>query len=254
MSTGWASGRSSSRFRSLSCSPGLVSAIGRQYTPGGTDAFNLGVDFKGGTVVTAKFREQPGDGRDPRSSCTTPGSAKPIIQDSTDKTDEVLIKVPNLGRARRDAADTSTGKQVPKLAVRGQEGTRYIRHRSRGRDDASDDPDRRLQDRRNRLGRAGRRFAASKSGCHRDTVRSGRHPAVYRFPIRLDVRCRCGHRGVSRRADHACVLFGLPVGDKPDGDRRTADAGRILGQRLDRDLRPYSRKSDAPSRRVALFS
>ena len=35
---------------------GLVSAIGRQYTPGGTDAFNLGVDFKGGTVVTAKFR------------------------------------------------------------------------------------------------------------------------------------------------------------------------------------------------------
>ena len=38
---------------------GLVSAVGRQLTPGGTDAFNLGVDFKGGTVVTAKFREKP---------------------------------------------------------------------------------------------------------------------------------------------------------------------------------------------------
>jgi preprotein translocase subunit SecF len=29
---------------------GLVSAIAREYSPGGTEAFNLGVDFKGGTV------------------------------------------------------------------------------------------------------------------------------------------------------------------------------------------------------------
>ena len=35
---------------------GLISTIGRQYTPGGADAFNLGVDFKGGTVVVAKFK------------------------------------------------------------------------------------------------------------------------------------------------------------------------------------------------------
>ena len=40
---------------------GLVSAIGRQLTPGGTDAFNLGVDFKGGTVATVKFRNIPSD-------------------------------------------------------------------------------------------------------------------------------------------------------------------------------------------------
>jgi preprotein translocase subunit SecF len=36
---------------------GLTSAVGRQFTEGGTDAFNLGVDFQGGTVVTAKFRQ-----------------------------------------------------------------------------------------------------------------------------------------------------------------------------------------------------
>jgi len=40
---------------------GLASTIGRQYTPGGSDAFNLGVDFKGGTVVVAKFRARPSD-------------------------------------------------------------------------------------------------------------------------------------------------------------------------------------------------
>jgi len=35
---------------------GLGSAVGRQISPGGTDAFNLGVDFQGGTVITAKFK------------------------------------------------------------------------------------------------------------------------------------------------------------------------------------------------------
>ena len=38
---------------------GLISAVGRQITPDGTDAFNLGVDFQGGTVITAKFKQKP---------------------------------------------------------------------------------------------------------------------------------------------------------------------------------------------------
>jgi len=36
---------------------GLASAIGRQLTGG--QPFNLGVDFQGGTVVTAKFKQKP---------------------------------------------------------------------------------------------------------------------------------------------------------------------------------------------------
>ncbi|MEO8574750.1 MAG: protein translocase subunit SecF [Pyrinomonadaceae bacterium] len=79
---------------------GLVSAVGRQFTEGGTDAFNLGVDFQGGTVVTAKFRQKPSTD-DIRGALQTAGIADAIIQDSTDKQDEVLIKVPNLG-ARPD--------------------------------------------------------------------------------------------------------------------------------------------------------
>src|SRR4051794_32457774 len=71
---------------------GLVSAIGRQYTPGGTDAFNLGVDFKGGSVVTAKFRNRPSDD-DIRVALNKAGVADPVIQ-STNKPDEVLIKIP----------------------------------------------------------------------------------------------------------------------------------------------------------------
>jgi len=72
---------------------GLISAAGRQLTPGGTDAFNLGVDFQGGTVITAKFKQKPGPD-EIRAALNSVGVNEPIIQDSTDKTDEVLIKIP----------------------------------------------------------------------------------------------------------------------------------------------------------------
>ena len=73
---------------------GLASTIGRQYTPGGTEAFNLGVDFKGGTVVVAKFKGQCPNDDDIRAALHNVGVADPVIQASTDKTDEVLIKIP----------------------------------------------------------------------------------------------------------------------------------------------------------------
>src|SRR6187402_2116342 len=79
---------------------GLLSAVGRQFSEGGTDAFNLGVDLQGGTVVTAKFRQKPATD-DIRAALQTAGINDAILQDSTDKQDEVLIKVPNLG-ARPD--------------------------------------------------------------------------------------------------------------------------------------------------------
>jgi len=72
---------------------GLVSAVGRQLTPGGTDAFNLGVDFKGGSVITAKFREKPEEDAI-RQALAAQGVTDAVIQSSLDKKDEVLIKVP----------------------------------------------------------------------------------------------------------------------------------------------------------------
>ena len=72
---------------------GLISSMARNLTPGGTDAFNLGVDFKGGTVVTAKFKQRPGDD-DIRGALQNGGIRDAVIQTSTDKTDEVLIKIP----------------------------------------------------------------------------------------------------------------------------------------------------------------
>jgi len=76
---------------------GLISAIGRQAVEGGTDAFNLGVDFQGGTVITAKFKNQKPSEDEIRAALQTVGVNESVIQASTDKIDEVLIKVPLLG-------------------------------------------------------------------------------------------------------------------------------------------------------------
>lgn len=103
---------------------GLISAIGRQYTPGGTDAFNLGVDFRGGTVVTAKFRQRPSDD-EIRSALNNAGVSDPVIQASTDKPDEVLIKTPLIeSRAEGDTVSeqaqieqVQSGRMVVKRAL-----------------------------------------------------------------------------------------------------------------------------------------
>ncbi|MBV9215655.1 MAG: protein translocase subunit SecF [Acidobacteria bacterium] len=94
---------------------GLVSAIGRQLTPGGTDAFNLGVDFKGGTVVTAKFRNVPSDD-DIRAALNRNGVADPVIQRTVNKPDEVLIKIPLI---EAGASDTAPDEQRQKEQVQG---------------------------------------------------------------------------------------------------------------------------------------
>jgi preprotein translocase subunit SecF len=76
---------------------GLGSAIFRQWNhsrhPGSPQAFNLGVDFKGGTVMTVKFRQRP-PAETIHAAITEQGVRDAIVQPVTDKTDEVLIKMP----------------------------------------------------------------------------------------------------------------------------------------------------------------
>lgn len=70
---------------------GLGSAIVRQAT--GRQAFNLGVDFKGGTVVTARFKQRPSDDAI-RGALANKGINDAVVQPVTDRPDTVLIKVP----------------------------------------------------------------------------------------------------------------------------------------------------------------
>ncbi len=88
---------------------GLISAVGRQLTPGGTNAFNLGVDFQGGTFITAKFKGQKPSEDDIRAALQNVGVNESVIQASTDKQDEVLIKVPLI---EGDAANQTAANDV----------------------------------------------------------------------------------------------------------------------------------------------
>jgi len=100
---------------------GLVSSIARELTPGGSEAFNLGVDFKGGTVIVAKFKgDRPSDD-DIRGALNNVGISEPVIQTSTDKTDEVLIKIPLVeGTAEAAAPGSDVAEPGKETAVAAQ--------------------------------------------------------------------------------------------------------------------------------------
>src|SRR5215216_231672 len=82
---------------------GLASALARQLTPGGTEAFNLGIDFKGGTVVTADFKQRPSP-EAIRDALHSAGVSDPIIQPVTDNPGQVLIRLPKMETGEADAA------------------------------------------------------------------------------------------------------------------------------------------------------
>lgn len=88
---------------------GLASAVGRQLAPGGSDAFNLGVDFKGGTVITAKFKQRPtteaiGD------ALAQAGVRDAVVQYVVSKPDEVLIRLPQQSSGEAGATAAEQGQ------------------------------------------------------------------------------------------------------------------------------------------------
>jgi preprotein translocase subunit SecF len=108
---------------------GLGSAVFRQWKhPNGTEAFNLGVDFKGGTVVTARFKQRPSP-EDIRDALSKVGATNAIIQPVTDKTDTALIKLPleGAGSDAESQAEVERGRDVVKKGLNsfGPEGDAY---------------------------------------------------------------------------------------------------------------------------------
>src|SRR5918912_423598 len=96
---------------------GLASAVIRQAVPGGTDAFNLGVDFKGGTVLTVKFPKQRPTDDALRSEFAKQGIKDAIIQ-PTEKPDEVLIKVARQGSNEANAQQVQEEVDVGSVKVK----------------------------------------------------------------------------------------------------------------------------------------
>ena len=95
---------------------GLGSAIVRQAIPGGTEAFNLGVDFKGGTVVTTKFN-QPTTAESIRQALASHDTPDAIIQPVTDRPDTFLIKVPLVSVGEQGQPDVEQGRAQVRSAL-----------------------------------------------------------------------------------------------------------------------------------------
>ncbi len=107
---------------------GLGSAIFRQWKhPNGTEAFNLGVDFKGGTVVTTSFK-QPTTAEAIRETLARQRLSEAIIQPVTDRPNTFLIKVPLGGGGEGESqAEVELGRRRVREALNsiGPEGTAY---------------------------------------------------------------------------------------------------------------------------------
>ena len=73
----------------------LLAGLGSAIFKFATDRtpFNLGVNFKGGTVVTARFKQRPTD-EQVREALNTKGITDATVQPVTDRPDTFLIKVP----------------------------------------------------------------------------------------------------------------------------------------------------------------
>src|SRR6201988_650679 len=107
---------------------GLGSAVIRQAT--GRPAFNLGVDFKGGTVVTARFRQKPSDDAI-RNALIAKDVRDAVVQPVTDRPDTVLIKVPLEGEGQdgrtkvKEALNTFGAEAAPGTELEADQNASY---------------------------------------------------------------------------------------------------------------------------------
>jgi len=96
---------------------GMGTALYRhKFHPNGTDAFNLGVDFKGGTVITVRFKQPPAvEGL--RAAINAAGVRDATIQPVLDKGGMFLVRVPHQGAAEV-ATESQTGVDAARDQVR----------------------------------------------------------------------------------------------------------------------------------------
>jgi len=88
---------------------GLGSAMYRHtFHPNGTEAFNMGVDFKGGTVVTVRFKQPPA-ADDMRAALDRRQVKEAIVQSVLDKPNVMLIKFPQQESTNAESSEDFAG-------------------------------------------------------------------------------------------------------------------------------------------------
>src|SRR5947208_12316712 len=84
--------------------------------PNGSDAFNLGIDFKGGTVVTVSFKQPPAVDAI-RTAMNNAGASDAIIQPLLDKPGQFLIRLPRQEGAAANAPESKAEVDPGRIKV-----------------------------------------------------------------------------------------------------------------------------------------
>jgi preprotein translocase subunit SecF len=97
---------------------GMGTALYRhKFHPNGSDAFNLGVDFKGGTVITVRFKlPPPADVL--RAAINQAGVKDSVLQPVLDKKGEFLVKVPHQGFEESETGESQAGVDAARAKIK----------------------------------------------------------------------------------------------------------------------------------------
>src|SRR5467141_282551 len=88
-----------------------------KFHPNGTEAFNLGVDFKGGTVITVGVEQlTPADTL--RAAINRAGINDAVIQPVLDKKGEFLVKVPHQGFEESATGESQAGVDAARAKIK----------------------------------------------------------------------------------------------------------------------------------------
>ena len=90
---------------------GLASAIIRR-----DNAFNLGIDFKGGTVVTVRFKQKPSEDAI-RQALVKNQVSDAVVQAVTDRNDTVLIRLPLSTQGEASKSQVEAGSTLARKAL-----------------------------------------------------------------------------------------------------------------------------------------
>src|SRR6266700_2803852 len=85
--------------------------------PNGSEAFNLGVDFKGGTVLLVRFKQAPSV-EDLRAAISKAGLKDALIQPVLDKKGQFLVRVPHQGFEESQTGESQAGVDAARNKVR----------------------------------------------------------------------------------------------------------------------------------------
>src|SRR6266571_4315454 len=97
---------------------GMGTALYRhKFHPNGSDAFNLGVDFKGGTVITVRFK-QPPPADVLRAAINQAGVKDSVLQPVLDKKGQFLVRVPHQGFEESQTGESQAGVDAARDKVR----------------------------------------------------------------------------------------------------------------------------------------